>query len=374
MAISHLRRSPAPGYHDASARSFVYDVVALSSVDYKHFIGDAVCSAELPPFATSDSQPFKQLAQIGSVGDEIRKMNDYAPALVAHALSIVPVANPIPGQSSSSTPTKRSKPTGCALPGCNNAVYPGMDYCGASHAIAAGALHPGSASWNPALPALPLPAAAPVSGVFGFPPPFPAQPLGGSAPFASPPLGVAQPLGPLPSVPPLQSPGALAAPVPPLAASPLHGNIPLVDDGRSTHNDGGRGKGGKGGGRGRGRARGGKGSGGRGGSIGFAATCRQLNNSGHPPAKGSLAQQFVQRSATHVGVQFGADGPVVIDKSKAAQFCGCGPDDKCWGTLMCMSAKDRLALCEHPQHHADNAPQHVVPSGFHDAMRRGDFR
>ena len=373
-AVAHIRRSPAPGYHDNSARSFVYDVVALSSIDYKHFIGDAVCSAELPAFATSDSQPFKQIAQTGSVGDEIRKMSDYAPALVAHALSVAPAVVPTSGPSAS--PSKRNKPTTCALPGCNNTVYPGMDYCGASHAVAAGALHPGSASWNPVPHAPFLPAAAPFGSAFGFPPPFPAPPFGNSAPFAPSTLGVAPPPGPPSLVPAFQSPGAFAFPGLPPAASPFHGVSPLGGGGRGAGKGGGRGKGGKGGGdgRGRGRGKGGKGSYSRGGGRGFADTCRQMHSSSAGPTKGSLAQQFMQHSATHVGVQFGSDGPTVIDKAKAGSFCGCGPDDKCWGTLMCMSARDRLALCEHPQHHADNATEHLVPPGFHDAMKRGDFR
>ena len=44
------------------------------------------------------------------------------------------------------------------------------------------------------------------------------------------------------------------------------------------------------------------------------------------------------------------------------------------GVVMCLAQHSALALCEDPANHADNDPAHFAPTGFHDALNRGDFR
>ena len=365
-ACSHIRRAPRTGHHNAAARTLVYEVVKMSSLEYKRFIGDAGCNDAMPAFSSTTWAPFKSVTAQEGVGDTLRAIDDYAPSFVDLALGSSlhsPPAAPY------GTAPKRAKvhfaahlsqpppfgpptnfsaglppPTLCALPGCYAVVYPGKDYCCATHAIAGGALVPHSA---PAPPA-----ASPFSG----PPPPPRAPP--SSAFMAP--GPADGLNPF-------APGG--------AHSGL-GLAPPAGKGKGT--DGrGRGSGGKGKGRGRGNDGDGRGRGrGRDGSQGlsFSQTVRNFRASsgGQNPRKGQFSH-FVKHNGSHVGVQFGAT-PTVINKSAAGTFSGCGPDDKCWGVVMCLAQHSALALCEDPANHADNDPAHFAPTGFHDALNRGDFR
>jgi hypothetical protein len=191
-ACSHIRRAPRTGHHNAAARTFVYEVVEMSSLEYNRFIGDAGCNDAMPAFSSRTWAPFKSVSAQEGVGDTLRAIDDYAPSFVDLALGS---SLHSPPAAPNGTAPKRAKvhfsqpppfgsptgfgaglppPTLCALPVCYAVVYPGKDYCCATHAIADGALVPHSAPAPPAASPFGTPTAppcAPLSSAFMAPGP-----------------------------------------------------------------------------------------------------------------------------------------------------------------------------------------------------------